>query len=82
MTHQQQQSLDDFLASIERRRRICIALVISAIGFALGLFLASCQSEPDAIDRMFEAAAEKQVMRMSQVPLGQTKTWHEWRAQP
>ena len=78
MTQDQQQCLNDFLASIERRRRICIALVLSAIGFALGVFLASCQTEPDAFDRMFEAAAQQNVARMRE-PMRQTKTWQEWK---
>lgn len=73
MTSQQRQ---------QRLHRLSIALVIAAIGFACGVFLASCRTQPDAFDRMFDAAAEGQVMRMSQVPLGQPKTWQEWRAHP
>lgn len=64
------------------RRSFWIAFLAIMLAALLGGLLASCRTQPDAFDRMFDAAAEGQVMRMSQAPLGQPKTWQEWRANP
>lgn len=80
MTSEQQQSISDFLASIERRRKLCIRLTLAAIALAIGFALASCRSAPDAFDQMFEAAAQQGAARMRE-PVMQKKTWMEWRAE-
>ena len=59
-------------------RQTIIILIAFLAACLLGGLVVSCRSEPDAFDRMFEAAAQQNVARMRE-PMRQTKTWQEWK---
>lgn len=61
------------------RRSFWIAFIAIMLASLLACALASCQSEPDDFDNAHSDALQRMRQHLNQVPLGQPKTWQEWR---